>query len=181
VSRFFRHLLLPLFHANRESNTLSSAGGAVLGMRPKVVWVRTRDLLSNAPSTAFFHYLKSRVLGYSSTTAGSFIVTGDPLPSSLSTSTVPAIISQKWRVMANPKPVPPNRRLVEASAYPRSRKGQISCAVLTPAAPRIFTTLVISTDVVIDIAVRTLNLDPVDSHRGVMEHRRSFGIRIAFG
>ena len=54
--------------------------------------------------------------------------------------------------------------------------------VRTPAAPRFFISLVISTtDVVIEIAVRRLNLDPVDSHRGVVEHRRSFGIRIAFG
>ena len=105
----------------------------------------------------------------------------DALPSSLSTSTVPPIILHRWRVIANPRPVPPKRGLVEASAYPRSRKGQISRALLTPAAPRFFTSLAISTDVVIDIAVRTLNLDPVDSHRGVVEHRRSFGIRIAFG
>ena len=41
----------------------------------------------------------------------------NPLPDSLSTSTVSPIISQKWRVMANPKPVPPKRRVVDASAW----------------------------------------------------------------
>ena len=31
----------------------------------------------------------------------------DPLPDSLSTRIDPPIISQKWRVMAKPNPVPP--------------------------------------------------------------------------
>ena len=45
-------------------------------------------------------YTLAGIPGESSTNAGNFIVNVDPLPASLSTSTVPPIISQKWRVEA---------------------------------------------------------------------------------
>lgn len=40
----------------------------------------------------------------------------EPRPGSLSTETSPPIRSAKWREMARPRPVPPKRRVVEASA-----------------------------------------------------------------
>ena len=64
--------------------------------------------------------LEAEVPSESSTTAGSFMVNVEPLPSSLATRTVPPIISQKWRVMASPRPVPPNRPLVDASAWAKA-------------------------------------------------------------
>jgi hypothetical protein len=47
--------------------------------------------------------------------AGKRIVKIEPRPNSLSTVISPPIIKQKWRLIVNPKPVPPYLRVVEAS------------------------------------------------------------------
>ena len=56
------------------------------------------------------------------------------LPSSgtLCTVTSPPIIWQKRRVRASPSPVPPNLRVVEASAWVKSWKSFTSCSALSP-------------------------------------------------
>ncbi len=74
--------------------------GYPVGMRlpfGEAVWGRTGDLLVELSEVGMV-YVLTGVPSDSSTTAGSFIVNVDPLPASLSTSTVPPIISQKWRV-----------------------------------------------------------------------------------
>ena len=58
----------------------------------------------------------------SATTAGSVMVKAVPLPGTLCTVTSPPIIWQKRRVMASPSPVPPNLRVVEASAWVKAWK-----------------------------------------------------------
>src|SRR5262249_40031333 len=64
-----------------------------------------------------FHAAASgRDTGYWGISAGSCTVNVDPLPISLATWTSPPIIWQNLRVMASPRPVPPNLRVVEASA-----------------------------------------------------------------
>ena len=53
---------------------------------------------------------------------GSRTVNTEPLPTSLVTITSPPIMRASLRVMARPKPVPPNRCAVVASAWLNSSK-----------------------------------------------------------
>ena len=64
--------------------------------------------------------------------AGNSMVKVDPLPGSLSTRMVPRIISQKCLVMVNPRPVPPNRRVVEPSAWLNAWNNLLICSAVIP-------------------------------------------------
>ena len=56
----------------------------------------------------------------------------EPLPGWLSTLISPPIIWQKRRVMARPRPVPPNLRVVEASAWVKARRAPSICSGVMP-------------------------------------------------
>ena len=56
----------------------------------------------------------------------------EPAPGALSTVTSPPIIRQKWRVRARPRPVPPNRRVVDASAWVNASNRRPSCSGVIP-------------------------------------------------
>ena len=58
--------------------------------------------------------------GVSETWAGSVTVKVEPLPGSLATRMSPPIKRQHLRLMASPSPVPPNLRVVEASAWEKA-------------------------------------------------------------
>ena len=64
--------------------------------------------------------------------AGSLIVKTLPSPGTLWTVTSPPIIWQKRRVRARPRPVPPNLRVVEASAWVKSWKSLTILSGLRP-------------------------------------------------
>ena len=66
------------------------------------------------------------------TAAGRRIVNVDPAPTVLSTVTSPPIMRQNRRVMARPRPVPPNWRVVEASAWVNPSKSLASLSGGTP-------------------------------------------------
>ena len=55
-----------------------------------------------------------------------------PWPGSLSTVMSPPIIRQNRRLMARPRPVPPNLRVVEASAWVKASKSLASCSGVMP-------------------------------------------------
>ena len=56
----------------------------------------------------------------------------EPWPRLLSTVMSPPISRQKWRLIASPSPVPPYRRVVEASAWVNASKSRASCSVVMP-------------------------------------------------
>src|SRR5262245_57557429 len=63
---------------------------------------------------------------------GKRTVNTDPLPGSLATVTSPPIMRASLRVMARPKPVPPKRCAVEASAWVNSSKILACCSGVMP-------------------------------------------------
>src|SRR5665213_2407879 len=64
--------------------------------------------------------------------AGRRTVKTEPFPDSLVTVTSPPIISAKRRLIARPRPVPPNFRVVEASACVKGVKSFSSCSGVMP-------------------------------------------------
>ena len=56
----------------------------------------------------------------------------EPLPGVLSTVTSPPSMVQKCLVMASPRPVPPKRRVVEASAWLKAWNSRPSCSSVIP-------------------------------------------------
>jgi hypothetical protein len=64
--------------------------------------------------------------------AGSRTVNTDPLPGSLVTVTSPPIIRASLRVMARPRPVPPKRCAVVASAWLNSSNSFACCSGVMP-------------------------------------------------
>src|SRR5260370_39113196 len=56
----------------------------------------------------------------------------DPLPGSLVTVTSPPIMRASLREMARPRPVPPKRRAVAASAWLNSSNSFAFCSALSP-------------------------------------------------
>ncbi len=56
----------------------------------------------------------------------------DPLPGSLVTVTSPPIMRASLRVMARPRPVPPKRRAVAASAWLNSSNSFACCSAVMP-------------------------------------------------
>jgi hypothetical protein len=55
-----------------------------------------------------------------------------PFPASLSTPTWPPMRSTSFLQMASPSPVPPNRRVVDASAWMKLSKSRFCCAASIP-------------------------------------------------
>jgi hypothetical protein len=45
------------------------------------------------------------------------MVNVEPTPRLLSTAMSPPIVSQKWRVIASPSPVPPKQRVADGSTW----------------------------------------------------------------
>ena len=70
--------------------------------------------------------------GSPTTCAGSVTVKVVPLPGSLSTVMSPPIIWQNFRLIARPRPVPPNLRVVEASACANAWKSRPICSGVMP-------------------------------------------------
>jgi hypothetical protein len=64
--------------------------------------------------------------------AGSRIVKVLPRPASLSAVTSPPIMRQSRRESASPSPVPPNRRVVAASAWENCSKRRVICSGVMP-------------------------------------------------
>ena len=66
------------------------------------------------------------------TVAGRRMVKVEPAPGWLSTATSPPSRWQKWRVRARPRPVPPYRRVVDASACVNASNRRPSCSGVIP-------------------------------------------------
>ncbi len=60
------------------------------------------------------------------------MVNVEPLPGVLSTVTSPPSMVQKCLVMARPRPVPPKRLVVEASAWLNAWNSRPSCSCVMP-------------------------------------------------
>ena len=60
------------------------------------------------------------------------IVKVEPWPGVLSTAMLPPSISQKCLVIARPSPVPPYRRVVDASAWLKAWKSRPCCSSVMP-------------------------------------------------
>ena len=66
------------------------------------------------------------------TRAGNRMVNVEPTPGVLSTAMSPPMASQKWRVIASPRPVPPTRRVGDGSIWEKGRKSFVRCSGSMP-------------------------------------------------
>src|SRR5258707_11182063 len=100
-----------------------------IGLRPRYARYSrergsTRCQMQELSSVGKFHRV--------SVPPGRRTVKTEPLPSSLVTVTSPPIMRASLRVMARPRPVPPNRCAVEASAWVNSSNSLARCSGVMP-------------------------------------------------